>query len=52
MAGFLAKWIIIWRHRLMDFEIPNRSNWRKKHKLVGIGLVSTSLILALFVYVL
>jgi hypothetical protein len=31
----------------MDFEIPNRSNWKKRHKLVGIGLISTSLILTL-----
>ena len=36
----------------MDFEIPNRSNWKKKHKLVGIGLISTSIIITLFVYVL
>jgi hypothetical protein len=34
-----------WRDELMEFEIPNRSNWKKRHKLVGIGLVSTSLIL-------
>jgi hypothetical protein len=25
----------------MDFEIPNRNNWKKGHKLVGIGLSST-----------
>jgi hypothetical protein len=34
----------------MDFEIPNRSNWKKKHKLVGIGLILTSIILTLLVY--
>lgn len=34
---------------LMDFEIPIRNNWVKSHKLVGIGLISTSLILV-FVY--
>jgi hypothetical protein len=32
----------------MDFEIPKKNNWKKKHKLVGIGLISTSLILTLF----
>jgi len=37
---------------LMEFERPNRGNWKKSHKLVGIGLISTSLILALFDYVL
>jgi hypothetical protein len=21
----------------MEFEVPNRSNWKKRHKLVGIG---------------
>jgi hypothetical protein len=36
----------------MDFEIPNKSNWKKGHKLVGIGLISTSLILTLFAYIL
>jgi hypothetical protein len=36
----------------MDFEIPNRSNWKKRHKLLGIGLIPTSLILTLFVYIL
>jgi hypothetical protein len=36
----------------MEFEVPNRGNWKKKHKLVGIGLISTSLILTLFVYIL
>jgi hypothetical protein len=36
----------------MEFELLNRSNWKKKHKLVGIGLISISLILTLFVYVL
>jgi hypothetical protein len=35
----------------MEFEIPSRSNCKKKYKLVGIGLISTSLVLALFVYV-
>jgi hypothetical protein len=36
----------------MEFERPNRGNLKKGHKLVGIGLISTSLILALFAYVL
>jgi hypothetical protein len=36
----------------MEFKVPNRSNWKKKHKLVGKGLISTSLILTLFFYVL
>jgi preprotein translocase subunit Sss1 len=36
----------------MEFERPNRSNWKKSHKLVGIGLILTGLILALFAYVL
>ena len=36
----------------MEFEVPNISNWKKRHKLVGMGLISTSIILALFVYVL
>jgi hypothetical protein len=36
----------------MEFEIPNRNNWKKNHKLVGIGLISISLILTLLVYVL
>jgi hypothetical protein len=34
----------------MEFEVPNKSNWKKKHKLVGIGLISTSIILT-FVYI-
>ena len=34
---------------LMDFERPDRNNWVKSHRLVGIGLISTSLILV-FVY--
>jgi hypothetical protein len=36
----------------MEFEIPNRNNWKKRHKLFGIGLVSTSLILTLFAHIL
>jgi hypothetical protein len=36
----------------MEFERPNRGNWKQGHKLVGIGLILTSLILALFAYVL
>jgi hypothetical protein len=36
----------------MEFEVPNRSNWKKKHRLVGIGLISTCFILTLFFYVL
>jgi hypothetical protein len=35
----------------MEFELPNRNNWKKRRKLIGMGLVSTSLILALFAYV-
>ena len=34
----------------MEFEIPNKSNWKKRHKLVGIGLISISIILTLLVY--
>jgi hypothetical protein len=35
----------------MEFEIPNRSNWMKRHKLVGIGLISISIILTLLTYI-
>jgi hypothetical protein len=35
----------------MEFAIPNRRNWRKKHKLVEVGLISTSLLLTLLVYI-
>jgi hypothetical protein len=52
MEGFLLEGITPMEIWLMDFEIPNTSNWKKRHKLVGIGLISTSLILALFAYVL
>jgi hypothetical protein len=40
------------RHELMGLETPNRNNWKKGHKLVGMGFISISLILALFAYVL
>lgn len=34
----------------MEFELPNKQNLKKKHKLVGIALVAISAFLAAAVY--
>jgi hypothetical protein len=32
----------------MEFEFPDKNNWKKKHKLVGIGLYLNSNIASLY----
>ena len=35
----------------MEFEAPTTTNLKKRHKIVGIGLILTSLVLTFIVYI-